>query len=80
MKKFLTNYCVNNGEMVKARWQELAEHLFQKYNDGYVIDSNGVAKEVGYPEDWLRKVVKSRPDQFTLEKAKAGPKEAQPVH
>ena len=37
-----------------------------KYNDGYVQDENGRAQEKGYPETWLREVVKSRPDQFRV--------------
>lgn len=63
---FLTDYSVSRGELVTKRWKELGEHLITKYNDGYVKDERGRPKEQGYSEEWLRKVVKSRPDQFKL--------------
>jgi dipeptidase len=63
---YLTNYSVTQGEMVVEKWQELAEHLITKYNDGYVKDDKGSPKEKGYPETWLREVLKARPDQFRL--------------
>ena len=48
----------------------MGENLITKYNDGYVLDENGRAQEKGYPEIWLREVVKSRPDQFRLPEKK----------
>ncbi len=65
-KRFLTDYSVSAGERVFARWKDLAETLFTKYNDGYVQDEKGEAREPGYPEEWLRGVVKERPGQFKL--------------
>jgi dipeptidase len=66
LTRYLTHYSVTKGEQVVARWRELGEHLITKYNDGYVKDKNGRPQESGYPESWLRQVVKSRPDQFLL--------------
>jgi len=66
MTRYLTDYCVTHGEQVVKRWRELAEHLLTKYNDGYVKDENGRPQEKGYPEGWLREVVRARPDQFRL--------------
>lgn len=65
-RRFLTDYSVSAGEQVTRRWRELAEALFTKYNDGYVKDDKGEPQELGYPERWLREVVKSRPDEFKL--------------
>lgn len=65
-RRFLTDYSVSAGDRVFARWKELAETLFTKYNDGYVQDDKGGAQELGYPEEWLRDVVKERPGQFKL--------------
>jgi dipeptidase len=65
-RRFLTDYSVSAGDRVFARWKDLAESLFTKYNDGYVQDEKGEAQEQGYPEPWLREVVKARPDQFKL--------------
>ncbi|KPL07911.1 hypothetical protein AMJ86_02490 [bacterium SM23_57] len=66
MTRYLTDYSVSNGEMVVERWKQLGEDLICKYNDGYVKDENGRPQGVGYPEPWLREVVKSRPDQFLI--------------
>lgn len=65
-RRFLTDYSVSAGDRVFARWKDLAETLFTKYNDGYVQDDKGGAQELGYPEEWLREVVKERPGQFKL--------------
>jgi dipeptidase len=67
MTRYLTDYSVERGELIVSKWRELGEYLITKYNDGYVRDDSGNAQEVGYPDDWLEKVVKSRPEQFRLE-------------
>jgi dipeptidase len=66
MKRYLTDYSIAQAEMVVSRWQDLAEHLITKYNDGYVKDEDGEPQEQGYPEAWLREVLRARPDQFHL--------------
>ena len=66
MTRYLTDYCVTHGEQVVRRWRELGERLLTKYNDGYVKDEDGRPREKGYPEGWLREVVRARPDQFRL--------------
>ena len=74
MTRYLTDYSVYHAELAVSRWRELGEYLIAKYNDGYVQDADGRPQEKGYPEGWLEKVVKSRPDQFRLkEKAEAVP-------
>lgn len=65
MKRYLTDYSVSHGESTVRRWRQLAEQLLTKYNDGYV---NG--RGVGYPEPWLRRVLKEKPDQFRLDPTK----------
>lgn len=66
MVQFLTNFSVSHGEKVVKRWIELGEHLITKYNDGYVKDENGRARAKGYPEAYLRQVLKLKPNQFKL--------------
>jgi dipeptidase len=66
MTRYLTDYSLANADMVVDRWRELGEYLIMKYNDGYVKDSTGEEHDVGYPESWLRDVVRSRPNQFKL--------------
>ena len=63
-RRFLTDYSVSAGEQVFRRWKELGEALFTKYNDGYVRNDAGEAQELGYPENWLREVVKSDPQRL----------------
>ena len=71
LKRYLTDYSVNHAEEVVRRYRELGEFLICKYNDGYVKDENGRPQEVGYPEEWLREVVRLRPDQFRVPKWKS---------
>ena len=64
--QYLTDYSINQGDMVFKRWIELGEYLLTKYNDGYVKDENGRPRGVGYPSEWLEKVINSKPEQFKL--------------
>lgn len=64
--RYLTDYSVNGGERVTKAWTDLGEELIRKYNDGYVQDSTGRPREKGYPEEWLKTVVRQRPGQFRL--------------
>ena len=66
MQSYLTDYSVSQGEKVVNRWRELGEYLICKYNDGYVKNEKDRPQEAGYPEAWLREVLKERPDQFLL--------------
>jgi len=79
MTRYLTDYSVTHGNLVVKRWRELAEYLMRKYNDGYVQDENASPREVGYPEEWLREVLKSRPEQFKLPEKKPDVPESQLV-
>ncbi len=64
--RYLTDYSVMHAEQTLGRWRELAEHLMTKYNDGYIRDSRGRYAEPGYPEAWLRRVLRERPEQFKV--------------
>ena len=66
MREYLTQYSTGQGEEVFRRWKELGEFLLTKYNDGYVAGEKEQPVERGYPESWLREVVRARPDQFLL--------------
>lgn len=70
-REFLTQTSVAAGEEVVRRWKQLGEDLFTKYNDGYVQDDKGEPQELGYPKEWLEKVVKDRPEQYKLPAAPA---------
>ena len=64
MKRYLTDYSVTHGDSTVRRWRELGVFLIAKYNDGYVN-----RREVGYPEEWLKKVIKENPDQFRVKQS-----------
>lgn len=69
---YLTRYCVSNGQLNQERWWKLAETLITRYNDGYVRDENGRPREVGYPEEWLRKELKENPKKFRIQSERKG--------
>jgi len=77
MVRYLTDYSVMHAELTVGRWKALTEHLITKYNDGYVRSPEGKYPDVGYPEAWLRRVLRERPDQFRLPVEKAA---TQPAH
>jgi dipeptidase len=62
MKRYLTDHSVTHGESTVQRWRELAQYLIVKYNDGYVH-----GRGVGYPEPWLREVLKGNPQPYRWE-------------
>ena len=64
--RYLTDYSITHAELVVDRWRALGEHLVTKYIDGYVKDEEGRGQQMGYPESWLREVLRARPDQFRL--------------
>ena len=64
--EFLTDYSEMQVEKARDAWEELANALLVKFNDGYTRDENGKYPNVGYPDQWLRRVVKEKGDQFLL--------------
>lgn len=67
---YLTNYSVSMGEKVTKRWRRLAEDLLVKYNDGYIKDDKGRPQQVGYPESWLKEIIRNYPDKYRVGPAK----------
>ncbi len=53
-------------EKARDRWEELANALIVKFNDGYTRTPDGKYPNVGYPEEWLRRVVKERGEVYAL--------------
>jgi dipeptidase len=66
--EYLTEYSNSHGRKIIDRWINLGELLIRKYNDGYVLHKNKRPQEVGYPEEWLQKVIELRPRQFRLKR------------
>jgi dipeptidase len=71
LTRFLTDYSVAHAEQVVTRWRELAERLITRYNDGYIQDEQGEPQNAGYPESWLREVIRARPDDLRAPGARA---------
>ena len=75
-KDFLTNYTDMTARTTVDRWKKLAEFLIVRYNDGArkkVKNGKMVAPETGncaplerpgYPEDFLKEVVKATGDRY----------------
>ncbi|MEA3492868.1 MAG: C69 family dipeptidase [Candidatus Margulisiibacteriota bacterium] len=54
-RAYLTKYSIDNADEVVGQWWLLANHLIEKYSDGYV-NKPEVGREIGYPGKWLQKV------------------------
>ena len=71
---YITDYSVKTGEATVARWKKLGEYLLVKYHDGNIkkekdgkFEDNGTGQAVmpsqpGYPEWWLKEIVKDHGD------------------
>lgn len=55
-RKLLTRYSEENASVVLQEWWKLSEHLYIKYNDGYLNTKAGIAQAVFYPAWWLKQV------------------------
>ena len=63
---FLTDYSEMQVEKARDAWEELANALIVRFNDGYSRDNEGKYPNVGYPAEWLRRVVNERGAQYML--------------
>ena len=57
------------------RWRKLGDALITKYNDGYIQDENHRAREVGYPDPWLKKEIKNSGKRRLIKSEKATDRE-----
>ena len=55
-RRVLTEYANKNAEEILEAWWKLSEHLYVKYNDGYLNTVSGIAQAVFYPAWWLKQV------------------------
>jgi dipeptidase len=69
-QRYLTDYSISQAELVAARWKKLAVDIITKFNDGYIRSDDSQYPKEGdpYPESWLRRVLRERPEQFKLPK------------
>ncbi len=64
-RRFLTYYSLSHAEDAVRRWRDLAEYLITRFNDGYDTEA-GPEAERGYPEGWLREVIRADPERHRL--------------
>ncbi len=79
MHEYLTDFSVNNAEYTVQRWRELGYYLFSKYNDRYIRigdDLRPWPEGVGYPDDYLRRVLEERPGYYDVRWRQPG----EPLH
>jgi dipeptidase len=74
MREYLTNHCVATGDALFCKWRDLAGVIMTRHNDGYVKEPGTTAKGVGYPEPWLKEVVRDRPRYYLFAPSAADPK------
>lgn len=72
LQQYLTDYCVENGEKNIEKWWKLSEFLITKYNDGYIQNEKSRPREIGYPENWLKKEIKDNRSKFRLKVERKG--------
>ncbi len=64
--KYLTDHSCSLGELTNKKWIELGEYLITKYIDAYIKNDKGHPEEIGYPEVWLKTIIKSEPEKFKI--------------
>jgi dipeptidase len=69
MEEYLSDFSINFTEYTVESWRELGHHLFVKYADGYIRQTDDLApwpSGVGYPEEFFRKAVEKRPGYYDV--------------
>ncbi|MBN1276819.1 MAG: C69 family dipeptidase [Deltaproteobacteria bacterium] len=56
VRELLTRHSETIAAKVIDEWWKLSEHLYIKYNDGYLNTKAGIAQAVFYPSWWLKAV------------------------
>ncbi|MCL5807654.1 MAG: C69 family dipeptidase [Deltaproteobacteria bacterium] len=72
-RSLLTRHADEQALNVLREWWLLSEHLYIKYNDGYLNTKAGIAQAVFYPAWWL-KLVGYQDGPTSYEKSSAGKK------
>ncbi|MCY1045277.1 C69 family dipeptidase [Corallococcus sp. bb12-1] len=55
-RQYLTEYSLQQGDKVHARWRKLGEQLLVKYIDGNVRDATGKVNHPRYQDAWYRRI------------------------
>ena len=64
--KYLTDYSVASAEKTYKTWKKLGEDLILKHIDGITKDEFYKPKNIGYPEEFKRKIVEESGDKLKM--------------
>jgi dipeptidase len=65
---YLTNYSIEMATLTYNRWKKLGEQLMVKYNDGVVKDENCKPINVGFTEDFKKRIIQESGDYYKMKK------------
>ena len=77
-RQFLTDFSMNQAELVTERWKRLGEFLLVKYNDGnlheevdgqFLLNEHGISKPPkfpGYSQEYYKTIVKDSGEHLKL--------------
>lgn len=64
--KFLTEYSISSGEKTYKTWKKLGEYLVLKYIDGIKKDEFYKPKNIGFPEEFKKRIVEESGDKLKM--------------
>ena len=67
MRRYLTEHSIGSAERLFRTWRDLATFVLTKHNDGYVNDLDRRPRGVGYPEEWLRRVIEDQGESLAID-------------
>jgi hypothetical protein len=65
---YLSNYSNEMADLTFKRWKKLGEFLLVKYMDGVVKDENFKPINVGYPDEFKKRIVQEAGDYLKVKK------------
>lgn len=68
--RYLTEHSLAAGQRTFETWRDLAGFILTKHNDGYVNEVIRRPRGVGYPEEWLRRVIADEGEARALDPVK----------
>ena len=64
--EYLNRLTAERADYLLQEWTNLANYLLTKYNDGYIKNEKGHPEEVGYPDEWKRKIIDAEGEKYRI--------------
>jgi dipeptidase len=64
--EYLNKLTAERADYLLQEWTNLANYLLTKYNDGYIKNEKGHPEEVGYPQEWKRRVIDAEGERYRI--------------